>query len=54
MRELTVGGGELNRTAKLIPNSDGKERLFYWRSADPDPSEFQEIVEDLVIHLGLR
>lgn len=54
MRELTVDGDEANRIAKLIPKSDGKERFLYWRGTDPDPSEFQAIVEELVAHLDLR
>lgn len=54
MIALTIGGEEFCRTAKLVPTSDGKERLLYWRGADPEPSEFQEILQDLVAHLDLR
>lgn len=43
----------LNRIARFVPESDSKERILCWRGADPDLTELQQIIDDLVAHLEL-
>jgi hypothetical protein len=54
MTKWLVQGEELARIAILTPQFDGKERLLYWRGADPEPREIPQIVRDLIQHLSLQ
>lgn len=53
MIKLSIHGEEFHRIGRLTPEFDGKERLLYWRGADPDINEFNKILPELKDYLNL-
>ena len=54
MKAMIIKGEEFHRVATLTPVSDGKERILFWRGADPKAEEYLTIVGELIEHLSLN
>jgi hypothetical protein len=54
LSECSVQGEEFRRVVSLTPKMDEKERVLYWRGADPEPEEFLVLLDELIDHLRLK